>query len=269
MDPLGRVAYECRGRPRVCASSSSSATTCPPIRTRSRCRTSPVRAGSTSPLPVCRRRRVPLTRDPRARPSPPRRRRRVYGHLRRRQPPAPPPRRAQRRRADPGRARRAGRRHRAHARRRFARRRTPADGTGSDPRPGARHSRYLQRVPTQPLSSFTRTAIPRRRRAADRPVFVLSDHNDFAPPSATCSRTVRSAAYASVPSYSMPTTPSLSSTTGSTPMATSPTDDRRTTTAPATDDRFAVPLRASPSTRDALCPLGRPRRRGRAPVRLL
>jgi len=26
-------------------------------------------------------------------------------------------------------------------------------------------------------------------------------------------------------------------------MATSPTDDRRTTTAPATDDRFAVPLR--------------------------
>ncbi|ACM57175.1 CHY zinc finger protein [Halorubrum lacusprofundi] len=37
-------------------------------------------------------------------------------------------------------------------------------------------------------------------------------------------------------------------------MATSPTDDRRTTTAPATDDRFAVPLRGvavDPETRCA------------------
>jgi len=59
---------------------------------------------------------------------------------------------------------------------------TPADGTGSDPRPGARHSRYLStRLPTQPLSSFTRTAIPVDAAPPTDPVFVLSDHNDFAP----------------------------------------------------------------------------------------
>jgi len=256
--------------PRVCASSSSSATTCPPIRTRSRCRTSPVR-GRLDLLCRCVAAGVFLARD----------RERVEStsssptSLRSPSTPTASGTSTPTSATSPRGSGTLSTQDDALPSGTCPPTFRPASNSGGwdwkRPSTGCSTLRYLQRVcrpnPCPASRGRRRSSTPRRRPTP----CSCSPTTTISPRRATCSRTVPDAAYASVPSYSMPTTPSLSSHNWlDTDGYESTTTTGASTTAPATDDRFAVPLRGvavDPETR-ALCPLGRPRRRGRAPVRL-